>query len=51
MKAGLYPGPADGAQNALTSDAIRSYQSANDIAPADGRVSQQLLAHMLADEK
>ena len=50
MKAGLYPGPADGSQNAITSDAIRSYQSANNM-PADGRVSQELLAHMLADDK
>ena len=47
MNAGLYPGPADGIDGALTTDAIRSYQSQNGLKPT-GVASQSLLGHMLA---
>jgi hypothetical protein len=50
VQAGLYPGPVDGKSSPLTQDAIRSYQSANNL-PADGKVSGALLRHMLANEK
>ncbi|NCT41543.1 MAG: hypothetical protein GW778_07785 [Alphaproteobacteria bacterium] len=48
MRAGLYPGPADGVSGALTSDAIRAYQSNHDM-NVDGEVSQNLLSHMLSN--
>ena len=49
MKAGLYPGPADGAGSLQTEDAIRSYQRANNL-DVDGKVSEALLRHMLGNE-
>ena len=49
MNAGLYPGPADGTNGALTEDAIRSYQSYHGLNP-DGKPSSTLLSHMLANE-
>lgn len=48
MRSGLYPGPADGMSGALTEDAIRSYQSLNDL-NATGNPTQNLLSHMLAN--
>lgn len=48
MRAGLYPGPADGVSGPLTSDAIRSYQTVNNL-PADGYASPELLQYMLAN--
>lgn len=48
MRAGLYPGPADGVIGALTQDAIRSYQSQNGL-ESDGVPSQTLLGHMLSN--
>jgi TPR repeat protein len=47
MNEGLYPGPADGIDGALTKDAIRSYQTQNGLKPT-GVASQSLLGHMLA---
>ena len=47
MRIGLYPGPADGVQGPLTSDAIRSYQSKNGL-PVNGEASAELLSHMLS---
>lgn len=47
MDLGLYPGPVDGMDGMMTSDAVRSYQSRNDL-PADGRITAQLLEHMTA---
>lgn len=49
MKSGLYPGPADGVNGPLTEDAIRSYQSFNGLT-ANGKISQNLLSHMLAND-
>ena len=46
---GLYPGPADGVNDTLTSDAIRAYQT-NHSLKADGRASQALLVHMMTSE-
>ncbi len=48
MQEGLYPGPADGVDGPLTRDAIRSYQSRNQM-PVSGEASQDLLAHMVAN--
>ncbi len=48
MRAGLYPGPADGVNGALTQDAIRSYQSMHNI-DVSGEPTQSLLKHMLAN--
>ena len=48
MRVGLYPGPADGARGPLTEDAIRSYQSVNNL-HVDGRATEDLLTHMLAN--
>jgi TPR repeat protein len=48
MRLGLYPGPADGVSGALTSDAIRSYQSLNKL-EVNGEVSKEILSHMLAN--
>ncbi|MFK7840027.1 MAG: peptidoglycan-binding protein [Bdellovibrionales bacterium] len=48
MRNGLYPGPADGVSGALTSDAIRSYQSRNNL-NTDGEATQSLLTHMLSN--
>jgi TPR repeat protein len=50
MRTGLYPGPADGVNSDLTEDAIRSYQSANKL-KTDGKASEDLLAHMLGNNK
>lgn len=49
MNYGLYPGPADGIANDVMADSIRSYQRTHDLA-ADGRASDALLVHMLAQE-
>ncbi len=46
---GLYPGPADGRTNDVMADSIRSYQRTHDLA-IDGRASEALLVHMLAQE-
>lgn len=46
-RAGLFPGPADGAGGPLTEDAIRSYQKQNGLQP-DGRATGDLLTHMLS---
>jgi len=48
MRAGLYPGPADGIDGALTQDAIRSYQSSHGM-QTDGEPSETLLGHMLGN--
>ncbi len=48
MLLGLYPGPADGVNGMLTSDAIRTYQAARDM-PVTGSVSAELLAQMQRD--
>lgn len=48
MRAGLYPGPADGITGPLTEDAIRSYQRMHALS-IDGKVSENLLSHMLAN--
>jgi len=50
MKSGLYPGPADGASNLQTEDAIRAYQRGNNL-PLDGKITQDLLQHMLGNER
>lgn len=49
MNYGLYPGPADGRTNDVMTDSIRSYQRTHDLT-ADGRASEALLVHMLAQE-
>jgi localization factor PodJL len=49
IRLGLYPGPADGFSGPQTEDAIRSYQSKNNMS-ATGRPSEELLVHMLASE-
>jgi TPR repeat protein len=49
MRLGLFPGPADGIDNALTDDAIRSYQRISNL-PQDGRASQALLVNLLSGE-
>ena len=49
MRLGLYPGPADGLTGPQTEDAIRSYQTANNL-PGDGRASEALLLHLLTNE-
>ncbi len=48
MRLGLFPGPADGLSGPLSSDAIRSYQSLNNLR-VDGRASRDVLSHMLAN--
>ncbi|MCB9982580.1 MAG: SEL1-like repeat protein [Rhodospirillales bacterium] len=48
MRSGLYPGPADGISGPLTEDAIRSYQRTHNL-QADGKATQNLLSHMLAN--
>lgn len=45
MRLGLYPGPADGVIGPLTGDAIRTYQSKNNLR-VDGQATAELLAHM-----
>jgi len=50
MRAGLYPGPADGIYGPLTKDAIRSYQSINNL-DVTGQASDDLLTHMLANSQ
>ncbi|MBU0858905.1 MAG: peptidoglycan-binding protein, partial [Alphaproteobacteria bacterium] len=49
VRLGLYPGPADGVTGPQTEDAIRSYQTANNL-PGDGRASEALLLHLLTNE-
>ena len=49
MNYGLYPGPADGRSNDVMADSIRSYQRTHDLS-VDGRASEALLVHMLAQE-
>jgi hypothetical protein len=49
MRAGLYPGPADGLNNPQMEDAIRSYQDSNNLS-VDGAITNELLAHMLSSE-
>jgi len=49
IRLGLYPGPADGVNDNLTTDAIRAYQ-ANYNLKADGAPSQALLVHMMTSE-
>lgn len=46
MHKGLYPGPVDGKIGPLTSDAIRTYQSKENMEVVDGIPSSQLLNHM-----
>lgn len=48
VRAGLFPGPADGINSLQTEDAIRAYQKANKLG-IDGKVSNELLTHMLAN--
>jgi TPR repeat protein len=50
MHLDLYPGPADGIQSAISEDAIRSYQSKQELA-ITGKASEELLIHILADIK
>lgn len=45
MDLGLYPGPIDGVDGALTRDAVRTYQSRHNI-PANGEINEALLKHM-----
>lgn len=45
MAIGLYPGPADGQMDLLTSDAIRTYQARHDL-HRDGQPSYDLLQHI-----
>lgn len=47
MTMGLYPGPADGISGPQTEDAIRAYQSANNL-PEDGQADEALLTYMLS---
>lgn len=45
MVLGLYPGPVDGVGGMMTSDAVRSYQSRNNLS-VDGQITSALLSHM-----
>jgi len=45
MALGLYPGPVDGVEGMMTSDAVRSYQSRNNL-NVDGEITSELLSHM-----
>lgn len=47
---GLYPGPADGHMDAITQDAIRSYQGAQGL-ERTGQASQDLLVALLTNEQ
>ncbi len=49
IRLGLYPGPADGIAGPLTQDAIRSYQSANNM-KTNGKADKTLLSHLLSTE-
>ncbi len=49
VRMGLYPGPADGFSGPQTEDAVRTYQARNKL-PVTGKVSEDLLVHMLATE-
>ena len=42
---GLYPGPVDGVGGMMTSDAVRTYQSRNNL-NVDGQITNELLSHM-----
>ena len=42
---GLYPGPVDGVGGMMTSDAVRSYQSRNNLS-VDGQITNELFSHM-----
>ena len=46
MKRGLYPGPVDGEIGPVTTDAIRTYQTASNMEIVDGKPTQQLLSYM-----
>lgn len=46
MRRGLYPGPVDGKIGPVTSDAIKTYQSAANMQVIDGKPSQSLLDFM-----
>ena len=48
IRLGLYPGPADGAGNPATRDAILTYQRLSRLTP-DGQASQNLLTDMLQE--
>jgi len=45
MDLGLYPGPVDGVGGMITSDAVRSYQSRNNML-VNGEITPALLSHM-----
>lgn len=46
MERGLYPGPVDGKIGPVTTDAIRTYQSAANMETVDGKPTQELLNFM-----
>lgn len=46
MRRGLYPGPVDGKTGPVTTDAIRTYQSAANMQIVDGTPTQELLDFM-----
>lgn len=46
MKRGLYPGPVDGEIGPVTTDAIRTYQTASSMDVVDGKPTQELLNYM-----
>lgn len=46
MRRGLYPGPVDGKTGPVTTDAIRTYQSAANMQVVDGTPTQELLDFM-----
>ncbi|MCB1680813.1 MAG: SEL1-like repeat protein [Rhodospirillales bacterium] len=46
MKRGLYPGPVDGQIGPVTTDAIRTYQTASNMDVIDGKPTQALLSYM-----
>lgn len=48
MSLGLYPGPADGVEGAITRDAVRAYQSRNNLT-VNGEIDDTLLNHMQFD--
>ena len=49
MRAGLYPGPANGIVGPMMHDVVRSYQRRHNL-PIDGKINAALLSHMLAGE-
>jgi len=46
MKRGLYPGPVDGEIGPVTTDAIRTYQTASSMDVVDGKPTEKLLSYM-----